>query len=338
MNNANYLLQNEQRRFNFFFVLLGLIYPLTSAGKVASMIYTLIGIPFTLILLRDLSGLVATLLNYPGMVVVKCWDLFRFCTLKTVDSMEDLKSERQTGFAKYFHDSVLRIPAPVAFFALLGWIFAGAFVFCVWETNWSTLESFYFCFNSLTTVGIGDVVPEHPRFLLLMFLYIYVGLAVVSLFIDLIYAKLLLAYTPSKSTIMLSSNHIIDNIGRAPYALEQVDTNGIYDTLTAEDFEGNGDLGSCVTLGILQMNRRLHEQEIQRKTRLKDTKGVQTTVTVPVKRLVRVDHEGNSLVLLPSSVTTSSDDINRLMRETYDERERGSTIRGSTARVGILSV
>lgn len=283
------------------------------------MIYTIIGIPFTLILLRDLSGLVAKLLNYPGMVLVKCWDVFRYCTLKSVDSMEDLKSERKTNFARYFRDSVLRIPAPVAFFALLGWMFAGAFTFCVWETNWSTLHSFYFCFNTLTTVGVGDVVPEHPRFLLLMFLYIYVGLAVVSLFIDLIYAKLLMAYTPSRSTVMLSVNTIG---GPAPYALERIDSNGMYDTLTAEDFEGNGDLGSCVTLGILQMNRRLHEEEIERKHRLKDTKSVQTTVTVPVKRQVLVDRDGNSLVIVASSVATSSDDVNRLMRETYDDRER----------------
>lgn len=41
---------------------------------------------------------------------------------------------------------------------------------------------------------MGDVVPSHPGLHLFMFLYIYVGLAVVSLFINLIYAKLTRAY------------------------------------------------------------------------------------------------------------------------------------------------
>ena len=181
----------------------GFLYPMTRAGRIATILFQVMGIPFTLVLLQDLAGLLAKLLNYPGLVLGKCWSVFRFCTLPAV-SEEKLHlshnnkgqqaHNRRPSQGKLIFETILNTPTLIAVFALVGWIFAASFTFCVWETEWSLLMSFYFCFNSLTTAGIGDVQPSNPDLHLFMFLYIYVGLAVVSLFINLIYAKLTRAY------------------------------------------------------------------------------------------------------------------------------------------------
>jgi len=38
------------------------------------------------------------------------------------------------------------------------YIWGGAFLFSTWE-SWDMLDSSYFCFVSLSTIGFGDIVP-----------------------------------------------------------------------------------------------------------------------------------------------------------------------------------
>ncbi|KAE9412063.1 hypothetical protein Angca_003874, partial [Angiostrongylus cantonensis] len=62
-------------------------------------------------------------------------------------------------------------------------------VFSVWDQKWTMLESFYFFFISLSTIGLGDLVPSSPRILITMFGFILVGLSLVSMVINLLQAK-----------------------------------------------------------------------------------------------------------------------------------------------------
>lgn len=39
------------------------------------------------------------------------------------------------------------------------YICGGALLFCKWEEHWSFMDSSYFCFISLSTIGFGDLVP-----------------------------------------------------------------------------------------------------------------------------------------------------------------------------------
>lgn len=51
------------------------------------------------------------------------------------------------------HASVLAVLAVACFLLIPATIFSSL------EENWNFLESFYFCFISLTTIGLGDYVP-----------------------------------------------------------------------------------------------------------------------------------------------------------------------------------
>lgn len=50
------------------------------------------------------------------------------------------------------------VPIWLCVFLVVSYIIAGAFLFDAWE-GWGFLDSAYFCFITLTTIGFGDLVP-----------------------------------------------------------------------------------------------------------------------------------------------------------------------------------
>lgn len=52
---------------------------------------------------------------------------------------------------------MLNIPTLVVILALVGWMALGSVLLRSCEQQWSTFDSVYFLFNSLTTAGIGDL-------------------------------------------------------------------------------------------------------------------------------------------------------------------------------------
>ncbi|VDP14544.1 unnamed protein product [Soboliphyme baturini] len=58
-------------------------------------------------------------------------------------------------------------------------------LFCIWE-DWNYFTSFYFFFVSLSTIGLGDVLPSHPKLLVLNFGFVIIGLSLVSMTINVI--------------------------------------------------------------------------------------------------------------------------------------------------------
>lgn len=61
---------------------------------------------------------------------------------------------------------------------------AGAAVFERWE-KWSFFDGFYFAFITMTTIGLGDLVPGE-YLMLLCTVYILIGLALTSTIIELV--------------------------------------------------------------------------------------------------------------------------------------------------------
>lgn len=109
--------------------------PLSDGGKAFCIIYSVIGIPFTLLFL---TAVVQRIMVYvtrgPVTYIHTRW-----------------------GFSKQLvalvHALVLGLVTASCFF------FIPAAAFSSLEDNWNFLESFYFCFISLSTIGLGDYVP-----------------------------------------------------------------------------------------------------------------------------------------------------------------------------------
>lgn len=100
-------------------------------------------------------------------------------------------------------DDEFNLPISVALFILVAYMFIGALVYCAWE-RWEFFTSFYFVFISLSTIGFGDFIPEQPIVLLLSIVYLVFGLALMSMCINVVQAKL--SNTFQQASIKLSSS------------------------------------------------------------------------------------------------------------------------------------
>ncbi|XP_008937345.1 PREDICTED: potassium channel subfamily K member 1-like [Merops nubicus] len=109
--------------------------PLSDGGKAFCIIYSVIGIPFTLLFL---TAVVQRIIVY-------------------VTRRPVLYFHIRWGFSKQvvaiIHAVVLGFITVSCFFLI------PAAIFSVLEDDWNFLESFYFCFISLSTIGLGDYVP-----------------------------------------------------------------------------------------------------------------------------------------------------------------------------------
>ncbi|XP_037936712.1 potassium channel subfamily K member 1-like isoform X2 [Teleopsis dalmanni] len=114
----------------------GRVTPLSQTGKIFCIIYATIGIPLTLLLL---SAMVERLLMPANWL------------LGTLNSK--LGHLYQPFNIRLLHLSIVVVIVAAIFFAIPTAIFAYL------EPAWGTLDAFYYCFISLTTIGLGDYIP-----------------------------------------------------------------------------------------------------------------------------------------------------------------------------------
>lgn len=86
-------------------------------------------------------------------------------------------------------DDNFNLPVSVATSLLISYILIGAFVYTRWE-DWTYFEAFYFVFISMTTIGFGDLVPNHPIFMMCSIIYLIFGLALTAMFLNVVQIKL----------------------------------------------------------------------------------------------------------------------------------------------------
>ncbi|XP_067876306.1 potassium channel subfamily K member 1-like [Heterodontus francisci] len=109
--------------------------PLSDGGKAFCMVYSLVGIPFTLLLLTSVvQHIMVHVTRRPVQYIHTRW-----------------------GYPEHIvaliHAMVLGLLIISCFF------FIPAAIFSNLEKEWDFLESIYFCFISLSTIGLGDYVP-----------------------------------------------------------------------------------------------------------------------------------------------------------------------------------
>lgn len=196
----------------------GNIYPSTDVGRVVTMIYALIGIPLCLIVLADLGKVFTRIIKWFWAFVRRFYYTRKFsraaarraieekaraaaAAAARLDRIEEktkikqappdrtVKSEAAKPLVEevpvFVVDDEFNLPVTVAIVLTFLYILLGALIYCQWE-EWSYLEAFYFVFISVSTIGFGDVLPEHPKYFLLSSVYVLIGLSLVAMVINVI--------------------------------------------------------------------------------------------------------------------------------------------------------
>ncbi|KAI5104153.1 potassium channel, subfamily K, member 1b isoform 1 [Silurus meridionalis] len=113
----------------------GTTVPLSDEGRVFCMLYCFFGIPFTFLLLSCITNALVPRLSDASIRHLQIyWGLTH-------------------NNAALVYCGILAACTATLFF------FLPALSLCLLEKDWSFLESFYFCFISLSTIGLGDYLP-----------------------------------------------------------------------------------------------------------------------------------------------------------------------------------
>ncbi|XP_018015076.1 potassium channel subfamily K member 1 [Hyalella azteca] len=139
----------------------GHVHPLSEGGKVFCIAFALMGIPMTFILLTALVD---------QIVRPIIWCLRR---------LEILLRQRQ----KPLNIQMIHFALISSVFFVLFLIIPAA-IFSSIEKDWTFLDGFYYCFISLTTIGLGDYIPGdsldqplRPLYKIAIAAYLLLGLA-----------------------------------------------------------------------------------------------------------------------------------------------------------------
>ncbi|CAO3564209.1 unnamed protein product [Mortierella alpina] len=175
----------------------GNLSPRTVAGRIIFFFYGLLGI-------SSLGFFVVSLRN--AVIEQFQWRLVdRFSAPAHLTRVQTRMSAKDISFpaARFEEEQQVKIMVKRKMILRMVaiWIFmwfGGAGIFCVFEP-WTYLESLYFCFVTLTTIGFGDYVPNEPGSIEFWNVYVFVGLSVFAYILSL------------SSESMASQIHLVDD-------------------------------------------------------------------------------------------------------------------------------
>ncbi|XP_073969036.1 TWiK family of potassium channels protein 18 isoform X3 [Rhodnius prolixus] len=207
----------------------GHIAPVTTTGRALTIAYSIIGIPLFLLLLADFGKLFTRSIKFLWAFVRRvyytgsCKKVRRTApvqeVMKGVQMVYDMallrrpsqmQSDNPEGgnqvppmtpaspgdapstpaLSAFAVDDEFNLPITVAIVILLIYIFMGAAVFYIWETDWTFFDAFYFVFISMSTIGFGDLVPANQMYMMASIVYLAFGLALTSMCINVVQEKL----------------------------------------------------------------------------------------------------------------------------------------------------
>ncbi|KAM9032861.1 potassium channel subfamily K member 6 [Sarcophilus harrisii] len=141
--------------------------PLSDSGKAFSIFFALLGVPFTMLVLTATAQRVALLVTHAPLRWLQ------------------LRQGWDRRLLARWHLVLLMLGVLAIFFLL------PAAIFTYLEQAWTFLDAFYFCFISLSTIGLGDYVPGEQEgqknralYKVLVTVYLFLGLVAMALLLQ----------------------------------------------------------------------------------------------------------------------------------------------------------
>ncbi|CAI2348981.1 unnamed protein product [Caenorhabditis sp. 36 PRJEB53466] len=175
----------------------GNIAPRTAIGRAASVVYAIVGIPLVLAILSKCGNWLTTTLS-------NSWQQHRLGIkqraknttnrLRGRKKISKLEEILETGGVNASEDDLKQesrtIPIWLALLICVVYVCGCSCLFLLWETRWTFFTSLYFFCISLSTIGLGDIVPDKPHMFIVMFVLVIFGLSIVSMFISVVQIKM----------------------------------------------------------------------------------------------------------------------------------------------------
>lgn len=156
----------------------GNMVPRTHWGKIATIIYAIVGIPVYILYFMNMGKVFANCFKWIYRKIHACTFSKQIIDYSTMDEEEEMQKEQ------------IMIPSTACVWVLLVYLFTGTIMFAEWE-GWNYLDSIYFCVTSLCKIGLGDFIPgtsfhgEQEKMnkakLIINFVYLLLGMGVVAM-------------------------------------------------------------------------------------------------------------------------------------------------------------
>ncbi|KAK5979970.1 TWiK family of potassium channels protein 18 [Trichostrongylus colubriformis] len=165
----------------------GNIVPVTTPGRVLTILYAFIGIPFAVLTLFALGMIFARICKMLWKLVLKSTSVVHKDLGRKVNAAVgfDENGQMSRSSSSLDDEDLLSFPISFLIFLTVLWVLLCAWIFTLLE-DWSYGTSLYFTLISFTTIGFGDVLPSEYDYIIIVGFLLLIGLSLVSTVLTLI--------------------------------------------------------------------------------------------------------------------------------------------------------